>query len=759
MTTYTQKILATMGRRNYVPATISEIARSFNLQGRQVTVLKKEIAEMERQGAIVRLKKDKFCLPDDADLIAGKIIFRQSGAATLIPEEQPGKSRSDARFSIRAEDTSVAMHGDHVLARLIPPGKRKPRYRKGRRVSYDLAEKENTARVIRILERARQTLTGTLKRSKMYFYVIPDDPRIIQDILVPDPARQKLKPQPKVNDKVIVRLEKWEQRHLNPEGDIIARLGKTNAPDAEHEALLHRYQLSAKFPDAVMKEVARLPVKVRDRDCLGRVDCRDLFTFTIDPDDAKDFDDALSLEKLGSGKLRIGIHIADVSAYIKSGSALDKEARARGNSTYLVGEVIPMLPKKLSNGLCSLVEAEDRLTKTVFITFSAKGKIIASELANTVIRSQKRLTYKQAYALLSRQNFMEVRKLPMPSTHQTGSTGKPLAELSDAALQQLRDAIRTLWGIASQVRDKRMKSGSLNLDMSEIKIYVDEKGYADRIVKVTNDESHQLIEEFMLLANEIVSRELSNANMPMIYRVHDKPDPEKLDELREFMQRFEIETGDLSHRKAMNKLLDAINQHAQSYILRIEILRSLKKACYRAQSDGHYGLNKKHYTHFTSPIRRYSDLIVHRIFDRVHARNNPSSGSKEKIERYTSASLARIGKQISSTEVNSTEAERESVKLKLLEFFEREDKKRKKTIFNAVITSIKNHGLFVELTDSMVFGLVHISALRDDLYKISPDGSRMTGRRKKKAYHLGQKIRVVTERVDRYKRQIDFRIV
>ena len=335
---------------------------------------------------------------------------------------------------------------------------------------------------------------------------------------------------------------------------------------------------------------------------------RDVTTLTIDPVDAKDFDDALSIEELGEGRHRIGIHIADVSAYVKPGTPLDKEAQKRGNSTYLVGTVIPMLPHALSNGLCSLVEAQDRLTKSVFITFSQKAQIEQIDFANTVICSNKRLTYKQAFAFMQNDDLEAVRETPLPPKHQTGSTGRPLSDLSRSEMETLQRHIRALWEIAHQLRKRRFQNGSLDLDMNEIKIYVDPEGYADRIEKQENDESHQLIEEFMLSANEQVARKMKRNRFPCLYRVHDEPDEEKLQELRQTMGTFGVPCGNLSKANEMSKLLQILKEHPQGYTLKTHVLRSLKQAQYRALPDGHYGLAKSDYTpvsytHLTLPTK------------------------------------------------------------------------------------------------------------------------------------------------------------
>lgn len=744
----------TLADQSYTPVTKEDLASLLRIRKPQLEAFFDELEEMLAKGKVARLKRDRIALPADADLISGVIIFRQSGSGFLVPDPTDENPRPD-RIDVRAEDTATAMHKDRVLARLIPPRKSGKGGAKARG-----NEAGTNARVIRILERARQTITGTLKKSRLYYYVIPDDPRIIQDILVPDPAFVPIEPAPVVDDKVLVRLEPWEQRHLNPEGEILSVIGKAHAPDAEHQALLLRYNLDPDFPADVMAEVTSVPGTIRPAQVKDRKDCRKLFTFTIDPDDAKDFDDALSVEKLKDGKVRIGIHIADVSAYVRVGTALDKEAQRRGNSTYLVGQVIPMLPHKLSNGICSLVEAEDRLTKSVFITFDKKGKMTGQpEFANTAIRSFKRLTYKQAYALMNEDANDAIRAIPLPPAHQTGSTGRNLADMSDGDLDQLRDGVRTLWSIASRIRERRMKEGALDLDMAEVKIFVDEEGRADRIERITNDESHQLIEEYMLLANEAVCRFLEDHKYPLIHRAHDAPNPDRLDELREFMATVGIEVGDLTDRREVTKLLAAIKSHPQSYTLRIEFLRSLQQACYRAESDGHYGLNKTHYGHFTSPIRRYSDLVVHRQFDALLTKLGYESAPSTPSRPLTKERLTGIAQHLSITEQNSTEAEREHVKVKLLEFFERELKREEKTKFEAVITDIKNHGMFIELTVSQAWGLVHISTLRDDLYYVAGEGTKLVGRKTRKEFLLGQLIQVRVERVDRFKRQIDFAVI
>ncbi|HTX64947.1 MAG TPA: RNB domain-containing ribonuclease [Opitutaceae bacterium] len=747
--TIRERLLGLLRAADYAPLDEAGLAHALGLARKERNALTFTLRQLLAAGEIVRVKQDRLCLPRDADLVTGRIQFRAGGSAYLVPERRPGEPEP-ADVQIAAEETGVAMHGDRVVVRLLDA---LTRPRGVRRVGGG----EPTGRVIRILERARETLTGNLQRTKLFFYVVPDDPRFGHDIYVPDPAQSALRPPPALGDKVVVKLREWKQRHVNPEGEIVARLGRTHEPGAELAAIFHKFELAREFPADVQREAAALPARVGAGDLDGRRDFRAVPTFTIDPDDAKDFDDALSLETLPNGDVRVGVHIADVSHYVSPGTALDREAQRRGNSTYLVGTVVPMLPEKLSNGLCSLVEGQDRLTKAVLLTFH-HGRLRETAFANTVIRSRKRLTYGQAYALLKEDNLERIRRLPAPPAHQTGATGRPLAALARDELAALQGWIRGLWDIAARLRRERMRAGSLDLDMPEVKIFVDEQGYADRLERIEQDESHQLIEEFMLAANQAVARLTREHRLPSLYRVHDDPDEEKLQEYRQLLTPFGVTVGDLTQRREVMRLLVLLQSHPQGYTLRIQLLRSLRKAVYRATPDGHYGLAMRDYTHFTSPIRRYADLVVHRVFDQALVKFLGQPPLRGGAPATNAARMESLAAHLSLTEQNSMEAERESQKVKLLEFFEREVAKKKKTVFAAVITDVRNHGLFVELPDAMTFGLVHLSTLRDDLYLLNNAGTALIGRRGKRRLELGQKISVVTEKVDRFKRQIDFRL-
>lgn len=743
-------LLDFMKSKSYTPLTLPQIATALGLSRKACAPLRKVMDSLIADGTAAKVKGDRYGLSGDLNLLAGTIAFRQRGGAFL---DVPG---SDERIEIRPEDTGVALNSDKVLARLLPESFKPRRGRNGRRDWNAANYGVRYAKVIRILERANSKVVGTLRRSYSFWHVVPDDPKFFYDVIVSDPAKSGVVPPPKENDKVVVRLNEWVQKHMNPTGEIVENLGESHTPMAEYRSILVKYDLSETFPKDVEKCADSVPSEVSARDISGRFDARSIPTITIDPEDAKDFDDAISLRPAEGGNYEVGVHIADVSKYVKLSSPLDREAAKRGNSTYLVGTVIPMLPFKLSNGICSLVEDEDRLVKSVFLTVSPNGNILGAHFANSVIRSSKRLSYEQAHALITLDNLGEAAAVRPPENYETAFSGKDLTELSPESLAALQKMVRTLWGIASGMRQRRMKEGSLDLNMPEFKIFCDKDGYADRIEKIEYNESHQLVEEFMLAANREVSKALFGAKIPYISRVHDEPDPDKLSELRDELEPFGIECGDLTSRREIIKLLEQINAHPQAYILKTMFLRSLKRAEYRASPDGHYGLYMRFYAHFTSPIRRYADLTVHRCFDRMLWERKIPTAPKYAPAALAKTELEAVAEAITRTEGNSTEAERESHKIKLMEYFER--RIGKGNAFEAIVTSLSNHGFFVDLTQSQAYGFVHLRTLHDDIYHLSDDGTELRGRRTGTTFRAGDKVYVDVESVDRFKRQIDFRL-
>ena len=710
-----EQILALLSRKDYRPLNKIEIARKIGVSGSARVALRGTLRDLERSGEIARIRKDRYVLPAEADLVTGRLSVRPAGFGFLTPEK-PGQPD----VFIAAEDIGTAMHADRVVARisLEPPSGRIKRLREGR--------------VIRILERAHNTIVGTLQRSRNFYYVVPDDPRFVHDVYVGSVAAVstdgKSEAAANVGDKVVVRLDSWESRHVNPEGEIIEVLGPASAPGVDMLSIIRKYHLPTEFPRDALEQVSRIPENIDARQLVGREDLRNQFILTIDPDDARDFDDAIDVEKLPKGGWRLGVHIADVAAYVEPGTALDREARRRGNSVYLPDRVIPMLPERLSNGVCSLNPGVDRLTHSVFIHFDKRGVPKSTRFARSVIRSARRLTYKEAYTILV-----------------------------SPPRDQLGERLHLAWELAVLMRRKRFERGALDLDFPEVKVLVDSHGKPVRLERVENDESHQLIEEFMLAANEAVARELKNRAIPTIYRVHENPDPEKLAEYREFALSFNYRVGDLTNRAELQRLLAEIRGKPEEQALKVGLLKSLKRARYDPQPLGHYGLAKTNYLHFTSPIRRYADLVVHRALGRDAGLRRPD-GAARPLYYPDMGEIASIAEHISTTERNAADAEIDAAQMKKLEFFQQQLGEGNPQIFSATIVDVRNYGLLVELPDALLTGLIHVSSLADDFYVFEPARRQLIGRRSRKRFQVGDNLSVFVARVDQFKRQVDFAI-
>jgi len=696
--------LSVLRQIEHRPLDAAGIAAALDLPPAWKGKLLQLLKNMEIAGDIARIRKDRYIIPKEADLFTGVIQVHANGGAHVLNEKQ-----GEPDLYIRAENCFTAMHGDRVVARISTHPEETGFFSRG--------ERRREGKVIRILTRANETIVGTLQRSKNFFYVVADDPRFVENLYVPAPVASLMA---KVGDKVVAKLDSWPSRHVNPEGHIIEILGPTGAPGVDMLSIIRKHRLPLEFPDDVSREAARVAPEVDPSEAVRREDLRDRFVFTIDPDDAKDFDDAINVEHIPNG-WRVGIHIADVSHYVKPKSALDREAHARGNSVYLADRVIPMLPEALSNGICSLKPQVDRMAFSVFAEILESGKIQSVRFAKTVIRSAARLTYKQAFAILE--------KPPKKG-------------------DLLSERVHTAWELSSLLRKKRFAAGSLDLEFPEVKVWLDESGRPVRLERVENDISHQLIEELMLLANEMVARELKHRKQPAVYRIHEKPDPEKLAEFREFAASQGILAGDLTHRPELQKLLASLYGKPCASAVKIALLKSLKRARYFPEPLGHYGLSKSDYTHFTSPIRRYSDLIVHRALERQLGLTKAGPDS---------SALGAMAEHISTTERSAADAEKESVRLKKLEYFQLQTTEGKRQKFRAMIMDVRNFGFFVELPEFLLSGLVHVSALEGDFYVHEPSRGRLCGRKTKKIYQVGDFLEVAVERVDMFKQQVDFK--
>ncbi len=602
--------------------------------------------------------------------------------------------------------TSTAFNGDRILVR------REVRSQ-GRRQRQP---EEVAGTVIRILERARTRLVGTLQRGAQFLYVVPDDPRIPHDIYV-TPARDVGR-RPNLGDKVVVELREWQSRNVSPEGEIIEVLGAPDAEGVDMLSVLRQYNLPLHFPKPVLEEARLAGKEINPRDLAGRTDCRGHQVITIDPDDAQDFDDAIGLQRAPDGHWKLWVHIADVSHYVKPGGALDEEAGKRGNSTYLVDRVIPMLPEALSNELCSLKPNVERLTKCVEFLLAGDGRVVKARFYPAVIRSQRRFAYGEVLAVLGRAP--------------TGSIE-----------QMLHDAN----AIAQRIRTARMQAGSLNLDFPESKIRLDERGKILRVERMENDISHQLVEEFMLLANEAVAARLMALNRPAIYRVHEPPDEKRLREYREDVLGHRVPCGNLTHRPEVQKLLHRLGALPIGQALKIGFLKSLMRARYAVEPMGHYGLAKAKYTHFTSPIRRYADLMVHRAL------------FPQPEQRPGARSLKQVAEHLSDTERNSADAERDSKDVKLFAFLAAELESKTPRRYAGLVTDVRNFGFFVDVSGLGMSGLVPLSTLVDDFFQFDSNRGQLIGRKTRRIIKLGDEVSVQVAKVDRFKKQVDFRLV
>ncbi len=693
-----EPLLRLLGHKTYIPANVPELLRQLRLPPGRQQDLQGVLRELEQAGRIARIKGNRYVIPCEADLVPGRIRMNRQGKGFLTPDDAGQKE-----IAVPESATGTALHEDRVLVRLDVPV-RPPR--SGEAV-------QATGTVLRVLERHRTQIVGTLQRSPRFLYVIPDDPRIPHDIYVEEPrdvGRKAI-----MGDKVVVELKEWESRHTNPEGQIVEVLGAPDAEGVDMLSVLRQYNLPLHFPKNVLEEARAIGSEVRPQELAGREDCRPHQVITIDPDDAKDFDDAICLERVDAGHWKLRVHIADVSHYVKPGTALDDEARRRGNSTYLVDRVIPMLPEALSNELCSLKPDVDRLTKCKEFLVANDGRVLKTRSYPAVIHSRRRLSYREAFEIIQR----------APS----GPIEQMLHDAND---------------LAQRIRRLRFKTGALELDFPEMKIRLDDHGRVARIEKVENDVSHQLIEEFMLLANEAVATRLLQLHRPAIHRVHEEPDARRLQEYRDEVIGHQVPCGNLGHRAEVQKLLHRLGTLAIGPALKIGFLRSLMRARYAVEPLGHYGLAKKHYAHFTSPIRRYADLVVHRaLFEQGH-------GPKH--------SLKDTADHISITERNSADAERDSRDVKLYAFLNAQLESARPQVYPALVTDVRNFGFFVDVTGLAMSGLVPLSQLVDDFYVFDPARHLVVGRRTRRVIKLGDRVEVQVARVDRFKKQVDFRL-
>ncbi len=613
------------------------------------------------------------------------------------------KNREINDVFIAGRNLNTAFDGDLVEVKLLER-------RRGKNI-------EGT--IVKVIERSRKEIVGILQKSNSFYFVIPDDKKIHRDIYISSKNLNGAK----AGDKVVVGNISWESQNLNPEGIILEVFGKAGSYDVEIASIARELELPYKFPDSVLKEAEKLTETIPESEIKRRIDLRNKIVFTIDPEDAKDFDDAVSIENLENGNFLLGIHIADVSHFAKEKSAIYNEALKRGTSIYLVGKVIPMLPEKLSNQICSLIPGKDRLTFSVLVEITKNGRIVSYDIKKSIINSKRRFTYEEVQKII------------------------------DSGKGEFCEQISLLNNIAKILKEKRIKKGSINFFTPEVVFKLDKNGKPLEINIKKIGESHNLIEELMLLANQIIAKHIQSkkgdAEHPFVYRVHDKPDKEKIVEFARFVHSlgYSFNPDSKNQSKEFQKLLDAVKGTEEEAVVNEIAIRSMAKAIYSTKNIGHYGLGFKYYTHFTSPIRRFPDLIVHNIIYNFIQNNSE--------KKYNVEDLEKICLHSSERERTAIYAERLSVKLKQIEYLESKVGEK----FHGVVSGITNFGIFVELSQNLAEGLIRYRDMEDDYYILDEKYYSITGRKTGKRIRLGDKVFVKLIRLDKEKREIDFQLV
>jgi len=681
------------------PVLIREVLRFLRLPKDQRQRVKEIFRDLANEGKIVKIRGNRYGLPVKMNLVVGRVKCHPDGYGFVIPEKE-----GEQDIFVSPRNLKEAMHGDRVVARV-----------------ESIRKKGREGSVIRILERGYHKVVGKFMRGKNYSYIIPEDERIIQEVFIPEGETKRARP----NQIVVAEITRYPTERVRPEGRVTHLLGYPDDPEVEPQIIIHKYDLPHRFSSAVLKEARDLPLIPSPKDYQGRVDLRDIPTFTIDGEKARDFDDAVSVQKEKDEGMKLYVSISDVSHYVEEGTALDEEAYLRGTSVYFPDRAIPMFPSELSNEICCLHPNSDRLTLTVELQYNAHGNEKGVRFYPSVIHSNERLTY------------TIVRKILLESDPELNKKFEPLLP----SLELMADFSQTL-------RQKRIERGALDFDLPEPEIILDLQGETEGIIRAERNLAHQIIEEFMIAANEAVAHFLEENGFLSIYRIHEPPKGEAVDEFRRFVSHLghKMKKDAEDPSKELQRVLLEVKGRPEERVVNNILLRSMKWAKYSANNVGHFGLASQSYTHFTSPIRRYPDLIVHRILKGVLSK---------KDRRASEEVLVRKAEHLSHRERVAMEAEREILDRYRVRFM----KDKIGEVFKGVIGGVAAFGFFVELQDIFVEGMVRVTSLYDDYYQYHEKRYCLVGERTHKTFKMGDEVVVRVDRVDVERRHIDFGLI
>ena len=702
-----ERIVNYMRTAAYKPLTADDLAAAMNLAQEELALFWTALEELEKTAAVIKTRHERFGVPERMNLVVGRLSMSAKGFGFIIPEVREKETDSD--IFVPGVSLGGAMNGDRVVARISPS---------------EIAGRSREGEIIRIVERANEQIVGTFEESRHFGFVTPDDKKIGQDIFIPKGAVHGAK----AGMKVVVRITKWPAGRRNAEGEVEEILGRAGEPGVDVLSVMSQYGLSEDFPADVAEEAAAIEDAVSPEEFSGRRDRRGFRIVTIDGEDAKDLDDGVYAERRADGSFFLGVYIADVSWYVRENSPLDREARARGTSVYLVDRVIPMLPKKLSNGICSLNAGEDRLAMACEMEIGADGLVKSYEILPVVIHVYRRLTY-----TLVNEIFAE---------------GADAVRTENADLLPLLTPLREVHDAMEKARHER---GSIGFDVPEIKVKLDESGKPVALIKRTGSLAESMIEQCMLAANETVAEHMEKKEQPFLYRVHEQPSDEKIERLNNLLATFSLhlvpnEAGEVAP-KDVQQVLEKVKGRPEERIVSAVSLRSMQQARYADAPLGHYGLAARHYTHFTSPIRRYPDLIVHRLLRETFATGTIASERQERLRSL----LPEIAEHTSARERIAIEAERETQDMKKIEYMAQ----FVGDAFDAVISGVTAFGIFCELENG-VEGLVHVSSMVNDYYEYREDLYALVGGATHVSYRLGEPVRVVLVRANIAERNLDF---